>query len=141
MKKQSDTQRIQTMSVDELRATVAELSRMHQEQQIAVRSYNKVGNWIKTLVVGAFTIGIWVASHELRQQDLAHKSVEQQVKLHEIEMWKVETNSNRFTSKDASEMMNSLMSAAAAQDKRLQRVEDSNIVIKESLQRIEAKIQ
>lgn len=136
-----DTQRIRSMTLEELKETVAEVSRNQDKQQVALASYMKTGAWVKTLVIGAFGIGVWVASHELRQQDLSEISQRQQDKMHAIELWREKTESNRFTSKDAAEMMNNLMSAAAAQDKRLQRVEDSNTVIKESLQRIENKIQ
>jgi len=141
----NDTQRIQAMNIDELREQVATLVRSQGESKAVADSLSKLLPWFKVILAGgisgAVAIAVWVTTIEYRQQYLLDESEDHDGQLHAINAWKIQTDSNRFTSKDASEMMNSLMSAAAVQDKRLQRVEDSNLVIKESLQRIESKLQ
>lgn len=140
-----DTQRIKAMDDAELREQVAEVVRVNQRNEDLLETVATFLPWAKTIFVtavgGAVSVAIWVTTIELRQQRLTEAETEHRQQLQSINAWKIETSANRFTSKDASEMMNSLLSASAVQDKRLQRVEDSNTVIKEALQRIESKIQ
>jgi hypothetical protein len=139
-----DTQRIRTMTDAELREEVAAMARNQAQSSSVTDAIEAAATWLPwikgifvTTVIGAVGATIWVTTIEYRQQDLSENQRDHHAQLKEIHTWQTKTEANRFTSKDASEMMNNLMSAAATQDKRLQRVEDSNVVIKESLQRIE----
>ena len=140
-----DTQRIKTMNDLELREQVAEIVRVNQRNENLLETVSTFLPWAKvifvTAVSGAVGVAIWVTTIEYRQQDFSDGHKDHDAQLKQMSAWQIKTESNRFTSKDAADMMNNLMSAAAAQDKRLQRVEDSNTMIKESLQRIETKIQ
>lgn len=143
-----DTQRIKLMTDAELREEVAEMARNQARSLSVTESIDKIGTWIPwikgifvTTVLGAIGGTVWVTTIEYRQQSISENQKEHHIQLREIHTWQTKTEANRFTSKDASEMMNNLMSAAATQDKRLQRVEDSNVVIKEALHRIETKLQ
>jgi hypothetical protein len=137
----NDTQRIKHMSVEELREQVATLVRSQQENQGVASSIDRVIPYFKFLAIGAFLIGGWVSTLEFRQHASSIQTDDHAQKIHSMELWKTETAANRFTSKDASEMMNTLMTAVATQDKRLQRVEDSSIFIKETLHKMEQKMQ
>jgi hypothetical protein len=140
-----DTQRIKNMNDLELRDQVAEIVRVNQRNEDLLETVERFLPWAKgifvTAVSGAVMIAIWVTTIEYRQQDFSEGHKDHHEQLKQINAWQIKTEANRFTSKDASEMMNNLMSAAATQDKRLQRVEDSNVVIKEALHRIETKLQ
>ena len=140
-----DTQRIKTMSEPELREQVAEIVRSNQRHEDLLDTIATFLPWAKLIFItgvsGAVGVAVWVTTIELRQQSFTEGHKDHHEQLKQINTWQIKTEANRFTSKDASEMMNNLMSAAATQDKRLQRVEDSNVVIKESLQRIETKLQ
>lgn len=141
----NDTQRIRDMSVDELREQVAIILRSNQRNEDLLDSFAQFAPWAKwifiTAVTGAVGIAVWVTTIEYRQQNFTEGHKDHHTQLKEITNWQIKTEANRFTSRDASEMMNSLMTAVATQDKRLQRVEDSSTHIKETLYKIEQKMQ
>jgi len=142
-----DTQRIKLMTDAELREEVAAMARSQAQASSVTDAIETAATWLPwvkvifvTTVAGAVGAAIWVTTIEYRQQSISEGHKDHHNQLKQISEWQIKTEANRLTSKDASEMMNNLMSAAATQDKRLQRVEDSNVVIKESLQRIEASL-
>lgn len=142
-----DTQRIKLMTDAELREEVAEMARNQSKAHSVTESIDSIVTWMPwikaifvTTVLGAVGATVWVTTIEYRQQTLSENQKDHHAQLKEISTWQTKTEANRFTSKDASEMMNNLMSAAATQDKRLQRVEDSSVVIKETLSRIEQSL-
>lgn len=142
-----DTERIHLMTDAELREEVAEMARYQAKSHSVTESIDSIVTWMPwikgifvTTVIGAVGATVWVTTIEYRQQTISENQKDHNAQLKEISTWQTRTEANRFTSRDASEMMNSLMSAASTQDKRLQRVEDSSVVIKETLSRIEQSL-
>lgn len=135
-----DTQRIQTMSMEQLREEVSLLIKSQRQSQAAVASISKLIPYIWALIGGAFLVGGWLATLEFRQHAFSEAHDRADIDLSTLKAWQIKTESNRFTVNDANTMTNNLTSSIIALDKRLQRTEDSNMMIKETLQRIERKL-
>lgn len=92
---------------------------------------------IKWLIAGAFFLGTWVASLELRHQLYA----EDHDRLDSLETWSIKTDADRYTVKEAMAINRTMTEVLNSHDKRIQRVEDAQLNIKTSLERIEGKLE
>lgn len=92
------------------------------------------------LIVGAFALGVWVATIELRTQ--AHSEWKESVapKIDSLATFKEISTSTHMTAKDVSDLLSPIRDAIVLADKRITRVEDSQAVITEYLKRIDSKI-
>lgn len=92
---------------------------------------------VKSLLVGACALAIWVTTIELRTQTVSHH----EAAIHEIKLWKATTDASRYTSSDAHKMADAMAQSTSAHDKRLQRLEDAHLAILQTLARIEKKLE
>lgn len=98
-----------------------------------LEALSKLGGWIKALVVGGVTIGIWLGLMEFRQQSDTAAIIELQHRSQEFALWKAEQTGNRYTSVDHNKYATEAASVAATQDKRVTRLEDAIGVVKDEL--------
>ena len=117
----------------EIENTIAEL-------HATVRSLKGIVPYVWILICGAFALGGWVATLEFRTQVQSGFISEHDSSLKHLELWRAETSANRFTSGDAAKLMTALTEVQVAQDKRIQRVEDSMARINVVLDKIEDKL-
>lgn len=95
---------------------------------------------VKLLLVGAFAIGAWVTTIQLTQNGYAQRLEDTEADTQSLVRWQIETRGNRFTTTDGIELTRSMTDIANSMDKRVTRLEDSTMVIKDSLRRIEDKL-
>ena len=62
-----------------------------------VAKWDTILKAIRTLVVGAFLLGGWVATLEYRQRVLAEVQKEDHIALQENKLWRAEIEANRWT--------------------------------------------
>ena len=119
------------------------------EEQFAgkIDSLTKLANLIKILIVSAFGIGAWVATLEYRQReaDAYSKKVDAEILKNETQiasfnLWKERTEANRFDTKMAAELANTLNTRANIQELKTQKLEIGQQEIQKSLSRIESKL-
>ena len=91
---------------------------------------------VKSLLVGACLLGVWVTTIELRTHEVSNHEND----LQELKLWKASTDANRYTSSDANKMFQAITESLSAQDKRTQRLEDAHVTILQTLSRIEKKL-
>lgn len=121
---------------------------MSDDQQL--EQFQKLGTLInvgKALIVGAFIMGGWVTTLEMRTSRTV-SALEKQTaiveknagKLTEIDLWRAETAGNRFTINDYTRANTVTQEQLTQHDKRLTRTEDSLIRLELALGRVENKL-
>ena len=88
------------------------------------------------LIGGAFAIGVWVTTLELRVRDVP----EIKTNLSSLLTWQATSQESKYTISDHSKYSALVQEILNNQDKRLQRLEDSTAAITKSLERIENKL-
>lgn len=113
----------------------------------AGEAVRKMVPWLWGLLVGAFSIGIWVATIEWRQHrqeaevdKQAAKTNEIDDKLSDLAIWQASTDSSRFTISEAHKLLETINTTHNGLDKRVQRNEDTLVNIWKTLDRIEGNL-
>lgn len=107
------------------------------------RKLTQLGYVVKlgyALIVGAFALGVWVATIELRTQSHSEKLSAVTPKVESLVTFREISTSTHMTAKDVSDLLSPIRDAIVLADKRITRVEDSQAVITEYLKRIDSKI-
>jgi hypothetical protein len=109
--------------------------------------FAKLLPWLRVLIVGAFFLGGWAAVLEYRQRSMEAHNVHtvalvegQQKKLESLSLWQASTEASRFNANQANELTRALTDAITVNSVRVQRLEDQNAFIKETLMRIEKSV-
>lgn len=109
--------------------------------------FAKLLPWLRVLIVGAFVLGGWAAVLEYRQRSMEANNIHtvalvegQQKKLEGLSLWQASTEASRFNANQANELTRALTDAITVNSVRVQRLEDQNAFIKETLMRIEKSV-
>lgn len=104
----------------------------------------RLGRW---LLVGAFAIGVWVATLEIRQNAAvaALEDHEEGLKQHEVELHKLtvlnaESLASRYTAQQAALDKSLVQAQLNGNDKRIALLEESLKYIRHGLDRVEEKL-
>ena len=92
------------------------------------------------LLVGAFGLGVWVATLEFRTGETEVIANESARTIDEMRLWKAETISSRFTLQDFMKANQLTVEQANIMDKRTAHLEDDFARIEKTLERIDAKL-
>jgi hypothetical protein len=100
------------------------------------------------LIAGAFAIGVWVATLEIRQSGFSGFLHEHDLsirnhgtELNRVSIWQAGMEGTKYTASDASRDRQSMQQQLTEHDKRLTRIEDSTNSISKGVERIEQKLQ
>lgn len=93
--------------------------------------------WIRWLVAGAFAIGIWVTTLELRTQAVEDHALA----IRELEKGAEKVAATQYTATEAAAVQRALTESINAHALRIQRTEDEMMHIRKALDRIEAKLE
>tara|TARA_R110000796_G_C14571530_1_gene435813 strand:- start:45977 stop:46396 length:420 start_codon:yes stop_codon:yes gene_type:complete len=100
----------------------------------------KMGWW---LLAGAFALGIWVATIQIQQLQVPeneHAIIAVNAELDAMERWKIEVDATRYTQNDRHTDDRAETARQLLQEKRLQRLEDTQARIEETLDEIAATL-
>jgi hypothetical protein len=119
----------------------------HEDLETKLQVLSKLVTLGWTLLTGAFILGVWVATLELRTET-AGKNIESvnatakmnNTLIQEINLWRASTEANRWTIQQQTTSMLPIYDSMNAHDKRIQRLEDGQISISKALDRIENKL-
>lgn len=119
----------------------------HDALRDVVRIEKMISRSIWAVFVAVFMFGGWVGTLELRTQHIirdiaaqATKVSENATRLMELGVWKATTESDRYTARDHIRFAEAVATDSAAHATRITRIEDAIVGVKESLVRIERKI-
>ncbi len=112
---------------------------MRSESKIAMAERMMKLLW--ALLIGAFLMGGWVTTIELRTQSTAKVVLTHQTRISEIDLWKERAEANRWTIQQQTEAMKVISDTQNLTERRLQRLEDTIGNINKTLDRIESKLQ
>jgi len=93
--------------------------------------------WMRWLVGGAFVIGIWVTTLEIRTQSIA----DHDDSIRELEKSAEKAAAIQYTATEAAAVQRALTESINAHALRIQRTEDEMMHIRKALDRIEAKLE
>lgn len=99
-------------------------------------SLKRISGLMYLLLGGAFSLGVWVASLEIRQR----RSSENDTALIAVKEWMVEVNATRFRKGDFVDYERGHNEVHLLQEKRLQRLEDTQIRVEQLLNRLEDRL-
>lgn len=92
------------------------------------------------LIVGAFILGIWVATIELRTQSNSEQLAVAIPKIETLATFKEIANTTHMTAKEVSDLLFPIRESIVVGDKRLTRLEDLQATTTEYLKRIDSKL-
>jgi hypothetical protein len=92
------------------------------------------------LIFGAFALGGWVATLQSRINNHGEALPLHEKRLTDLEHFRVLVQETRFTAADSQRLLNPITEAIVNQDKRITRMEDSQLRIEKALDRIEQKL-
>ena len=98
-------------------------------------SYVVAVGW--ALLAGAFALGVWVSTLEVRSSRHEQAIGDHGARLSELNVFKEVTVASRFTHAHAASMIEPVVSAINTNDKRITRVEDALTSLNATLRRIE----
>jgi hypothetical protein len=110
----------------------------------ALEQWGAVMKALKFLMVGAFGIGVWVATLEFRARTLEGDSVSGREFLHQFTVWKSQVEGTRWTIQDHTDYVqrqderdaaryDQLRQQNTLQELRLQRLEDNQATIEKEI--------
>lgn len=107
-----------------------------EELEIRIDAITKMVPLMRWLLIGACGVGAWTALIQYQVKWLMTSVEDQQKAVRHVELWRAETNGNRYTSADHNDYARIVQEYQANQDKRLTRLEDQFTTISESLKAI-----
>lgn len=125
-----------------------EMHAQFQRMDQVLSSVKKLFIMVWVLVSGAFSLGVYATILDIRTRNTEEVTKKNQADLHNYDIWRAGVDANRFDTSDGLRLSQEhtmverhLSENLIAQDKRLQRVEDTLISVKETLGRIEKKLE
>lgn len=93
-----------------------------------------------TVIAGAFTIGAWVSSLEIRAQDTSVRLTRADATISNLDAFRIAAEANSERIGDAIRASSALQNYAVSNDKRITRLEDSFLNFSKTLERIDKNI-
>jgi hypothetical protein len=107
------------------------------ELEAKIDGISQLAPWIKSLLAGAFAIGVWVT--RLQMQVSGHESMG--ATLHSLELAVASSANNRYTSEDHLKYAMTMQETLNAQERRLSLMEDLGKRVMATLDRIELRME